>query len=251
MPSNQHGDSGQNDTSTSIIANAIKVAKLAAAGYLLYCKYDIIHAEWKIAKKYYNIAKWWLDYYKDNFAPVEDVEVKEALALEKTTPDYETARGRTRVAAWLGFKGKTLDIYKKTTRYSTGARAFYLTNIMTAQGDAVAQADGLGYRNERAYVKTRNDIRFQKMMSTAKRGRNMAAEPVSFTRDALGSYGDVWKQVWGNLNRLGKSMGYSEARNETQYPDLNISGAVAVGTSSPITTVGTERTESSEKGGDK
>ena len=239
------GDTGQTDTSSSIIANAIKVAKLAAAGYLLYCKYDIFKAEWDIAKKYYNIAKWWLDYYKDNYAPVENTEVKEALALEKTTPDYETARGRSRVAAWLAFKGKTLDIYKKTTRYSTGVRAFYLTNIMTAQGDAVAQADGLGYRNERAYVKTRNDIRFQKMMSTAKRGRNMAADPVSFTKDALGSYGDVWKQVGGNLNKLGKSMGYSEARNETEYPHFASTTAVAVGSRSAVTTVGAER-----KGGD-
>lgn len=239
------GDTGQTDTSSSIIANAFKVAKLAAAGYLLYCKYDIFKAEWDIAKKYYNIAKWWLDYYKDNYAPVENTEVKEALALEKTTPDYETARGRTRVAAWLAFKGKTLDIYKRTTRYSTGARAFYLLNLVTAQADAVAQADGLGYRNERAYVKTRNDIRFQKMMSTAKRGRNMAADPISFTKDALGSYGDVWKQVWGNLNKLGKSMGYSEARNETEYPHFAFTTAVAAGSRSAATTVGAER-----KGGD-
>jgi hypothetical protein len=217
---------GTTDADADVIATAIKAAKILAATYTAYSAYDSAKVEWEIAKKYYNISKWWLDYYRDYFAPVEDQELSEAMNLEKEVADYETARGRARVSAWLAFKGKTLDIYKTTTRYMTGRRAYMLVALMAAQADAVAQVDGLGYRNERAYVKTRNDIRFQKMMSTAKRGRNMASDPISFTADALGSYGDLWKQAWLNLKKIGYSSGYNSARNETIYPDFFLSAGV-------------------------
>lgn len=221
---------GQTDKSANYIAIALKAAKVAEATLNAYTLFDNAKLEWEIAKGYYNISKSWLDYYRDYFAPVEDVEAAEAMALEKEVADYETARGRARVSAWLAYKGKTLDIYKATTRYMTGRRAYLLVRLMASQADAVAQADSLGYRNERAYVKTRNDVRFQKMMSTAKRGRNMAADPISFTSDALGSYGDLWKQAWGNLNRIGYTSGYNDARRETSYPTTWVSAGVGVAT---------------------
>lgn len=229
------GTHGQTDASAKQIALALKAFKVAEAMVNAYTLFDNAKLEWEIARGYYNISKSWLDYYRDYFAPVEDVEAAEAMALEKEVADYETARGRARVSAWLAYKGKTLDIYRTTTRYMTGRRAYLLVRLVSSQADAVAQADGLGYRNERAYIKTRNDVRFQKMMSTVKRGRNMAADPINFTSDALGSYGDLWKQAWLNLNRIGYTSGYNDARNETSYPNTSVGVSTGVAASNTNT----------------
>src|SRR5699024_4066806 len=97
-------------------------------------------------------------------------------------------------------------------------RADILTDLSIAQAAAVAMADGLGYRNERAYIESRNEVRFEKMMNTAKRGRDMLADNVSLAKSAAGIYGDLWNQAWSGIQGAGSYLGYYFNRNDTQYP---------------------------------
>lgn len=209
---------GQNDSGKVSVASVLEAAGLAAAGYNAYKAYDIAYAEYKLAKKYYQLAKNWLDYYRDYYAPVEDQEIREATNIPVTTADYETARGRARVAAAMQFKGRLSKAMKCTSRYCTGLRQDMILESVTAQADALAMADGLGYRNERAYVEGRNDVRFEKMMNTAKRGRDMVADNVSLARATSGIYGELADQAWKGLQSAGMYLGYTSARHAPNYP---------------------------------
>ena len=215
---------GVTDEDRSVFGDILSAAALAAAGYNAYKAYDIAKQEWDMAKKYWRIAENWLDYYKDAYAPVEDQELEEAMALEKPTSVYEAARGRARTSAWLEFRGQLRKAMRCTSRYCTGLRSDMLMRITQAQAQAVSLADGLGYRNERAYVEARDDVRWERRLNTAKRGRDMVAETPALGMASAGIYGSLLDQAWQGLESAGMYLGYSGNRNQPVYPQTYIAG---------------------------
>lgn len=210
-----HGrTSAQNDWIGALLAAGV----VAVAARNADKSFDIAEQEWKMADKYYKLSKEWLDYYRDNYAPVEDMEIEEALAAEDEKPIYDTARGRARVVAWMAFKNKLDASMRCTSRYCTGLREDMIMQLSASQANAVAMADGLGYRNERAYLETRDDIRFKKQLETAKRGRNLPADSLSFAKSSAGIYGDLYEQAWNGLKDAGYYLGYMSNRERTLYP---------------------------------
>ena len=209
---------GPSDSGQSIVAKILQGAAIAAAAYNTTRAVSIATDQWKMAKNYWQLSQYWLDHYRNNYAPVEDQELAEALAIPIETPQYETARGRHRAVAMLGFKGKVHSAIRVTSEYHTGLRKDMLVDLSTAQAHAVALADGLGYRNERAYVESRNDVRFDKMLNTAKRGRDMVADNVSLAKTTAQAYGSAYEQAWEGLQGSAYFLGYQSRRNPTYYP---------------------------------
>ncbi|MBD5585298.1 MAG: hypothetical protein HDQ88_09470 [Clostridia bacterium] len=218
---------GVNDTQRSLFGNILSAAAILAAGYNAYKAYDIAVQEWEMAKKYWRIAENWLDYYKSSYAPVEDQELWEAMALPIAEPSYETARGRARTSAWIAYKGKLREAMRCTSRYCTGLRTDMLIRISQAQAQAVSMADGLGYRNERAYTETRNDVRWEKRLNTAKRGRDLIADVTSLGAASAGIYGSLLDQAWRGLESAGQYLGYTQNRNQPAYPSTALAGQMA------------------------
>ena len=216
---------GVTNEDRGLFGKILSAAALAAAGYSAYKAFDLANDEWNMAKKYWRIAQDWLDYYKNYYAPVEDQEIDEALKLEYVEPLYEVARGRARASAWIEFKGKMHGTMRCTSRYCTGLRTDMLMRIARAQADAVAMADGLGYRNERAYTETRNDVIFDRKFNTAKRGRDIIAETPSLGMAAAGIYGDQIDQAWEGLKGAGQYLGYYNSRVRPAYPTTYLAGA--------------------------
>lgn len=223
---------GVNDENRSLFGDILSAAAIAAAGYNAYKALDIAKQEWEMAKKYWRIAENWLDYYKDFYAPVEDQELREAMALEKPEPFYKAARGRARTSAWIEFRGQLRKAMRCTSRYCTGLRNDMLMRITQAQAQAVSLADGLGYRNERAYVEARDDVRWERRLNTAKRGRDMIADAPALGMASAGIYGNLLDQAWEGLESAGMYLGYSSKRNQPAYPTTYLAGTAQAMTGS-------------------
>lgn len=215
---------GVNNEDRELFGSILSGAALAAAAANAYKAFDIAYTEWKMAKKYWRIAENWLDYYKDFYAPVENQELDEAMNLPIAEPHYDAAIARARASAWIMFKGKLRDSLRCTSKYCTGLRADMLAQIVMAQGVAVSAAEGLGYRNERAYVEARNDVRWEKRLNTAKRGRDIVAEVTSLGAASAGIYGSLLDQAWQGLAGAGQYLGYTENRLDTRYPTTYLGG---------------------------
>ena len=84
----------------------------------------------------------------------------------------------------------------------------------------MAALSNLGYRNERAYVEARNDVRWERRMETLNRGRDMIAQNIQFSKLAFGIFGDLGKQAGLGAAGAVRYLGYSWNKNETQYPTL-------------------------------
>lgn len=215
---------GYGDKDRGLFATILQAAALAAAGYNAYKALDIAQKQWDIAKRYWNIANNWLGYYKGAYAPVEDQELKEATELKITEPEYEVARGQARATAWIMHKGRLQPLLRCTSKYCTGLRQDIAMRVTSALSDAVTLADGLGYRNERAYVEARNDVRWGKRMGTVKRGRDMVAESPAMAMAAAGIYGSLWEQTWKGLEAAGEYLGYDQNRVNPRYPTTYLAG---------------------------
>lgn len=209
---------GTNDEQHSLFANLLTAAAIGSAAFNAAKAVELAGREWDMAKRYWNISKGWLDYYSDNFAPGEDQEIAEALALKEEPPEYGAAEGRARTSAMLEFRGLLRKAVKCTSKYCTGLRRDMLLDIASAQADALAMAEGLGYRNERAYVEARDDVRFSKRLNTAKRGRDIVADNVSLAKTSAGIYGSLYDQAWNGLAGAGQYLGYYAERNQPAYP---------------------------------
>ena len=209
---------GTNDQQHSLFANLLTAAAIGSAAFNAAKAVELAGKEWEMAKKYWRISKNWLDYYNDNFAPGEDQELDEAMNLTEEPPGYEAAQGRARTSAMLEFRGLLRKAVRCTSKYCTGLRRDMLLEIMPAQANALAMAEGLGYRNERAYLEARDDVRFSKQLNTAKRGRDIVADNVSLAKTSAGIYGSLFNQAWDGLAGAGQYLGYYAERNQPSYP---------------------------------
>lgn len=209
---------GVGDSGRSLFGSILSAAAIAAAAYNSVKAVSLAVQEWELAKRYWRLSRNWLDYYSGVYAPVENMEVAEALGLEETEPIYDTIRGRARVSAYI----QTKELFNKKQdclpKYHTGRKSVVAMRMFSAQADAVAAADGMGYRNERAYLEARDDVRFDKQMNTAKRGRNMVASNVSFANATAGIFGSLYEQTWRGLQGAGMYLGYESRRNAVAYP---------------------------------
>ena len=72
---------GTNDQQYGLFANILADAAILSAAYNSARAVDIATKEWNMAKKYWRIARNWLDHYKDYYAPVENQEINEVTFI--------------------------------------------------------------------------------------------------------------------------------------------------------------------------
>lgn len=211
---------GITNTGRTILSTLWAVLTVGLAGYNTYEAIHLADKQYDIAKLYYNIAKWWRDYYNTSFVPVENQELAEANALKEETPHYDMARGQVQNLMRIKFKGMADRSLQCTSEYCTGLRGVLLRDIAGQEATAVAAATGLGYRNERAYIEVRSDVRWQKIMQTIKRGRDMQSDAINSAKLAYGVYGDLLSQASTAATGAAEAFGYFMNRNDTIYPTL-------------------------------
>ena len=112
---------GVNDEGRSFFGDLLSHAAIAAAAYNSVKAVQIAEDEWEMAKKYWQISKNWLDYYKDNYAPVEDQELEEGLLKdEKELAEHNMLvdLGRNDLGKISKFGTVEVEQYMKVQRYS-------------------------------------------------------------------------------------------------------------------------------------
>lgn len=211
---------GESDSGKANLGSIFNVLALAVAGYSTAAAISTAQQQYEIAKDYLEIAEWWRDYYNTVFAPWENIELEEVLALVDEEPEYDITIGRTRTAGRIRFKGMDYQAIRCTSEYCTGLRGALLKDAAVAEATAVAALSNLGWQNEKAWVEARNDLRWKKILAVINRGRDMIAENVRFSNLAFGIFGDLTKQAGDAASGAIGYLGYNLYRRETRYPAL-------------------------------
>lgn len=198
-------------------AAAVAVATLNTAAAI-----QMADLQYEIAKSYLDISQGWRDHYNTYYKPVEDQELAEAWALSTTTPMYDIAVGRARSFVRISLRGRADQAIRCTSEYCTGLRGALLKDATNAEATALAAASNLGYRNERAYVVARDNVRWERRMQTIQRGRNLVANNVQYSSLAAGIFGDLGRQAGLGAGGAIRYLAYSNNREETLYPTTGI-----------------------------
>lgn len=241
---NSECNRGITDTGKSTAAYILEAAAIAVAGINTAAAIRMANLQYEIAKQYLDIAQWWRNYYNTTYRPVEDTELQEAWALQKTDPLYDVAVGRARSYIRIALRGRGDKAIRCTSEYCTGLRGAFLKDAANEEATALAAASNLGYRNERAYVVARDNVRWERRAQVLQRGRNMVANNVQYSNLAAGIFGDLGRQAGMAAGGAVRYLAYETNRNDTLYPDTFIGQAqlppVPVATPTPMMTASQE-----------
>lgn len=192
--------SGHNDITYQLVGNGLAVANYAQATISAMLALEIVNKQMSLAKEYWQLSKNWLDYYNNYYKGLEDQIADEAKALEPDEPYYEASRGRHRTLGWLRYKGSPYNQIRVTSKYAFGLREKLIQDNELELAGLVSLTDGLGYRNERAYLDSRDGVRFTSRLNTAKLGRGMVGEAVSLARATTGIYGMIGSSYMNGIS---------------------------------------------------
>lgn len=190
----------------------------AAAAYNTGQAINFANKQYDMAKTYLKISQWWNSYKQNYFDPVEDQELNEAMGLKEETPYYDNARGHAQTAGHIRFKNAVNKAVQCTAEYCTGLRGAILRDTLAQEATTVASLANFGYRHERAYVESRSDVRWKRMVATATRGRGMQANAVSQSQLAYGIYGSLGEAAGKGAAGAASLGGYFWDRKDTIYP---------------------------------
>jgi len=211
---------GVDNTDKSILAALWEGLTAGIAAYNTGQAIDFALKQYDIAKDYLRISEWWNDYYKTNFAPLENQEILEALGLSEPTPKYDVQIGRAQTAGRIKFKNSINKNVQCTSEYCSGLRQQILYDTIVQEAQTVAVTAGLGYRNERAEMEKRSDVRWKRMINTVQRGRGLQADAVNSAGLAYGIYGNLGQQAAKGAEGAAMAAGYLFNRNDTHYATL-------------------------------
>lgn len=194
-----------------------KAASLALATVSAIVSYQSARKRYKIAKRYWNLAKSELDHFFDNYMPVEKQELAELKVMQIPEAEYDTAR-----------KGHTAsidpiynNIYSQRQAMmdqyclcpDPTAESKFLLAKNTIEGDL----DNFSRRYAENLRQRRDDLRWDKRTKAANRGRNLASTARGFADLAQNFYGDYSDAMTSVAQGLSGIAGYMGSRRQTVY----------------------------------
>lgn len=195
---------------------ADKIA-IAVALWATYETWKAAKEEYKIGKRYYDLAKEQWDFFLENYRPLEDQELSEIWAELPYEPDYPKS-----IAGHTNTIDKVFSAAETHRRALTGkycvcpdVSLFTKTDIVkaTVRGDS----NNFARRYAEKLAQEKNDIRWNRRVNVASRGRNLLTDSASYASKAAGLFGDYAKAMGNVASGAMAFSGYVNNRMQTEY----------------------------------
>lgn len=195
---------------------ADKIA-IAVSLWATYETWKAAKEEYKIGKRYYELAKEQWDHFYTYYRPLEDQELSEIWAELPYKPDYATAiKGHTHLIDPI-FAQADKHRMSLTGKYCIcpDVSEFRKTSITksTMQGDS----DNFARRYAEKLAQEKNDIRWARRVAAASRGRGLLSASTSFASKASGFFSDYAQAMGGLASNAMQFSGYVRNRSRTEY----------------------------------
>ena len=174
--------------------------------------------EYKIGKRYYDLAKEQWDFFYEHYRPLEEQELAEIWAeQEPYIPDYMTkTQGHTNL---VDFTFTQADAHRRqlAAKYCIcdDVSQFRTADLMrsTVWGDS----DNFARRYAEQLAQEKNDIRWQRRIAAASRGRNLLATSATFASKAAGFFNQYAQGMSSVAQGAAQFSGYVQNRFKTEY----------------------------------
>lgn len=170
----------------------------------------------KIARTYYKLAEQQWNFYKENYVPLEQQEIDEVHKEKPYKADYATAiKGHDCTepvfASTEDHRDKIFDEYCVCTDPSMDIR--YSIAMSTVKGDT----HNFARRYAEALAERKDDVRWNKKLQVATRGRSLLPESSDIANKASSLFGQYSNAMSGLAGDAMSFSGYIRNRQETQF----------------------------------
>lgn len=194
-----------------------KAGSIAIATAAAKVSYESASNRYKIAKRYWGLAKSeWDDFY-ENYRPVERAELTEIKAENVPEVDYETAL--------QGHTDAILPIYDNIQKFRSSLSDKFCicpdkdmaSQFLLAKSTIYGDLDNFSRRYAEDLQQRRDDIRWNKRTQAANRGRSLVSQSASFANKAQSFYAEYSDAMTSVAQGAAKFAGRADQRQRTQY----------------------------------
>lgn len=174
----------------------------------------------KIAREYYNLAKRQWDFYNQNYVPLEINEINELNKVKRFLPDYDKAiKGHDCAEPIFDSMRDHRDkLFEEHCICPDPSMAYSLELAMsTVRGDS----HNFARRYAEFHADKLDDIRWNRKLQVASRGRGLLPQSSEFANKAAGLFGQYSQAMGGLAGQAMQFSGYIRNRRETVFNDTN------------------------------
>lgn len=195
---------------------ADKIA-IAVSLWATYETWKAAKEEYKIGKRYYELAKEQWDFFYDFYRPLEEQELDEIWAELPYKPDYNTAiKGHTHLIEPV-FNRADMHRQHLSNKYCVCPDIGQFTKTHITKSTITGDSDNFARRYAEKLAQEKNDLRWARRVAAASRGRGLLSSSSSFASKAAGFYGEYARAMGGLAGNAMQFSGYVRNRNETEY----------------------------------
>lgn len=199
-------------------ALAIAIANGIAQGKISDMQMDL-------ADRYYQMAKYKWDRFKDKYIPLE----KQLLNETSTTPVRELDCADDRARAWESSQSAFDSCLSHLSRVAKKARICLNPTILDRyeykRTLAFVDSENYNIQDDQFFTDYKNDQRWNRRSNVLNLGRNNTTEALNYGNVARSLASTVGSQIDKAASSLIGALGYYGARNDTFYPTTYLSGA--------------------------
>lgn len=173
--------------------------------------------EYKIGKRYYDLAKEQWDHFYTYYRPLETQELDELWAEGVYSPDYDAAvKGHTAVLDTI-YSQADKQRMALSTKYCVCPDIADFRKVAVAK--SIISGDGANFamRYAERLTQEKNDIRWARRVAAASRGRGLLTSSTAFASKASGFFSDYTQAMGGLAGSAMTFSSYVRNRNATQY----------------------------------
>lgn len=204
------------DTGISLAWKAVDIAAQAAALAATVESYRAAKAQSDIARIYYNLAKQQWEFYEKNYIPLELQEIAEINKVKRYLPDYDTAvKGHDCADTIFDSMGDHRNkLYNQYCVCPDPSQAFqFELALSTVRGDS----HNFARRYAEFHADRLDDLRWNKKLQVATRGRGLLPQSSEFANKASGLFGQYSQAMSGFAGQAAQFSGYIQNRRPTEY----------------------------------
>lgn len=195
---------------------ADKIA-IAVSLWATYETWKAAKEEYKIGKRYYELAKEQWDHFYKYYRPLEEQELNEIWAEQPYKPDYSTAiKGHTNLIDPIFYQA---DKHRAalSDKYCVCPDVSQFTKISITKSTIYGDSDNFARRYAEKLAQEKNDIRWARRVAAASRGRGLLSASTTFASKASGFFSDYAKAMGGLAADAMQFSGYIRNRFQTVY----------------------------------
>ena len=195
---------------------ADKIA-IAVSVWATYETWKAAKEEYKIGKRYYELAKEQWDHFYTYYRPLEDQELSEIWAELPYKPDYATAiKGHTHLIDPI-FASADKHRLSLMDKYCICPDVSEFRKIGITKSTVQGDSDNFARRYAEKLAQEKIDIRWARRVAAASRGRGLLSASTTFASKAAGFFSDYAQAMGGLASSATQFSGYAQNRRRTEY----------------------------------